>query len=95
MSGVIVGTRLEQLQTLRNRLDHEIAAEQRRLALAPTVRPIHHATLPAPRPAPVGGLPATSVIRAWAIDNGYISEHQRHGRLPAHVFEIYREQVLS
>lgn len=94
MSGVIVGTRLKQLQTLRSRLDHEIAAEQRRLALAPTVRPIHHAP-PAPRSAPVTGMPATSVIRAWAIENGYISEHQRHGRLPAHVVDIYREQVMG
>lgn len=90
MSGVRVGSRLEQLETLRSRLDHEIAIE--RHAQATAVR------LPAPEhiaPAVDRPLPPASVIRAWAIEEGYLMPHQRHGRISQQIAELYREVVLS
>jgi hypothetical protein len=39
----------------------------------------------------VAPLPATSVIRAWAIANGYLPPHQRYGRIPSDVIDCFRE----
>jgi hypothetical protein len=102
MSGVKVGTRLEQLEALHSRVTHELQAE--RLAVARGER-----RTPSAAPTPyrqardlvmdrldnLTPLPAASVIRAWAIAQGYLAETQRTGPIPTDVCDLYREQVMG
>lgn len=94
MSGVRTGSRLEQLEALRARLDHEIAQERRRLATTPRPAPTR-----APRPSeprtPAGILHATLTdlgatphdVRTWAREQGVrIAER---GPVPRVAIEAY------
>ena len=103
MSGVKVGTRLEQLETLYARVGHELKAERLAVARGQSRTPGGFAPrvtssdiimdrLEARRPAP---LPPAAVIRQWAWDNGYLPEDRRTGPIPAEVCDLYREQVMS
>ena len=95
MSGVRVGTRLEQLELLRRRLDHEIDIERRAGAMAVRMPPPETVAHAAPRLTEDQPLPPAHVIRAWAIEEGYLMPHQRHGRISQQIADIYREVVLS
>lgn len=97
VSGVRVGTRLEQLETLRARLDHEIASERRRVLLAQPSSP-HTVPVPGPRPDPMKAALAkanttTRDVRAWAIREGLMSPTQRHGRIGLEIIDRYREAM--
>lgn len=94
MSGVQVGSRLEQLRALRRRLDHEIATEERRIALDVPARP---APRP-PRPTEVNrvdvrlrelGVTAREV-KEWAYDAGLILEIKR-GRVSEALVEHFAD----
>lgn len=110
MSGVRVGTRLEQLEALHQRVGHEIEAErlamargERRTPVAVTYKYPHPVTISrdvvmdrlTSRSWAHGPLPAPHIIRAWAIDNGYMAGTHRTGPIPADVVDLYRQQVLS
>ena len=95
MSGVRAGSRLERLETLARRLDHEIAQERRLLAVDD-----RHDPLPAPVTAPQGaqerpgGLPDlpdridTATIRQWAATEGHANPGSR-GRLSRDVIDAF------
>jgi hypothetical protein len=94
MSGVTVGSRLEQLEELRARIEYEIAAERRRVAIS----------VPNPPPARVpkltevnrvdvrlAGLGVTSrQVKEWAVDAGLL-DHVHRGRVAAHLVEMFAE----
>lgn len=94
MSGVTVGSRLEQLEELRSRIEHEIAVERRRVALSVPLRP----------PSPIrslvqvnrvdvrlAGLGVTSrEVKEWAVDAGLLDRVHR-GRVAAHLVEMFAE----
>lgn len=96
MSAVTVGTRLERLRTLERQVKVQIGLEEQRLARGGTAAMgvAYPVVLPTAS-APVQPLPPASTIRAWAISEGYLPPHQRHGRVPIDVIDLYREQVLS
>ena len=98
MSAVRTGSRLEQLEALARRLDHEIAQERHRLAVDD-----RHDPIPVPTratrathepPAAPEGLPAlpevvdTATIRLWAVATGLANPGSR-GRLRRHVIAAY------
>ena len=102
MSGVKVGTRLEQLETLYVRVGHELEAE--RIAVARGERrPADVQPLPyrqaqdivMDRLQRMEPLPPAAVIREWAWANGYLAESQRTGPIPGDVCDLYREQVMG
>lgn len=95
MSGVRAGSRLEQLEALARRLDHEIAQERRLLAVDG-----RHDPIPVPprtrqatreRPAGLPALPDhidTATIRRWAITEGHANPGSR-GRLRRDVVDAF------
>lgn len=96
MSGVTVGTRLEHLERLRRRIDLELAAERRRVALTPEAPPARRDTyvddeLNAAELLDKHWLTAKTVKR-WALAQGLIPEVKR-GRVPRHLVVAYLEAV--
>lgn len=94
MSGVQVGTRLQRLYQLRDRIALEIAAEERQelLRVAPTMplpTPAQIACLkPPPKPQPpTVRVPEAAVLREWARGRG-IPVAER-GRVSATVIDEY------
>lgn len=92
MSGVKVGTRLEQLHALRDRIALEIRAEERRLALQ---RPAFEVfAKPGRKNAVAEQLEQLGVtsrqVKEWALANGLIDEIKR-GRIGAHLVDAYAE----
>lgn len=95
MSGVRCGSRLEQLETLARRLQHEIAQERRRLALddRPTdlPQPATAPRAPAPDPTALPPLPdpvTAPLIRQWALAEGLIDRIAR-GRVPRELTDAF------
>lgn len=94
MSGITVGSRLEQLERLRTRLDQEIAQERLRVVLGQKVG------YQAPPARPERGnrvqrrlreLGVTSLeVKRWAADAGLIDGVHR-GRVAAHLVELFAE----
>lgn len=92
MSGIRVGTRLEQLLRLRDRIDHEIAIERRK----PTD---HHTTTPTPTALPtpadlntearllrLGTTP--KAVKQWAVTVGLLDRVPR-GRVHRTLVDAY------
>lgn len=101
MTGIRTGTRLEQLLTLRRRLDHEITTEQHRVATAtppPHPGPSPHTITPnVPNPNTdtmtnqelLAHLNTTTAqVRAWAVNQGLIKPGTT-GRLPRTLINDY------
>lgn len=89
MSGVVTGTRLDQLKALRRRLDHEIAVEARRMLDGP--RPIRKATRPRSYTERLGGRGIEArQVKEWAVANGLLPEVKR-GRVSLDLIEAYWE----
>lgn len=97
MSGVIVGTRLDQLLDLKRRVELAIEAERRSLTPRPACR-VSSETVPVPRqgssPTPPVDLVRVhvrdvrvDVIRDWANANGYAMTDR--GRIPHLVLEEF------
>ena len=79
-----MSSRLDQLRTLRRRLDHEIAIETRRAACEPRrVTPL----TPVQRLVAAGATIAE--VRAWAHTRRLIPLHQTRGRLSADLVDQY------
>lgn len=92
MSGVKVGTRLEQLERLQERIRQEIAVERRRLFLEGRERP--HSATKAPRTNAVDHqLVALRVsareVKEWALAEGLIEEIKR-GRVSSELVDAYQ-----
>lgn len=94
MSGVrVTVSRLDDLLKLRARVDHEIAAERRRLELAtprPTPRPVR------PRENATGALLAqlgvtSRDVKEWAVIKGINTEVSR-GRVSLQLVQSYAEE---
>lgn len=87
MSGVRVGSRLEQLLELRRKVDLEIEAERRNTP-TPITRPRSSTTS-----SPWDGIPehvTSRQIKEWAIRQGLL-ERARRGRAPKHLVDAYRK----
>lgn len=95
MSGVRAGSRLEQLEALSRRLQHEIAQERHRLALdarhapAPvaTRRPSGAPAAPDSRP-PLPEDVSSLVIKQWGFREGLV-DHVARGRISKALVEAY------
>lgn len=89
MSGIRVGTRLEQLLKLRDRIDLEIAAER----LNPTHRPappapaVHDGDLSSEARLHRLGV-TTKQVKQWAVDNGVL-DHMVRGRINPALVDTY------
>jgi hypothetical protein len=88
MGGITTGTRLEQLEQLAARINHEIACERRRHPPARTPIPASSATLLAQL-----GVTARHV-KDWAYTAGLVTEVAR-GRVALHLVEAYAEHVRA
>lgn len=95
MTGVRVGTRLDQLLALRRQVDQEIATERRRLALDVGHRPA--ATLHVDEPPPKGDASVAALarhrltakqVKVWAVSVGLLDEVKR-GRVAADLVHAY------
>lgn len=95
MSGVRTGSRLEQLEALRARIDHEIAVERRRLIVEEGRRWITPGRRNSPAPSQGDQLLqqhaiTASQVRTWALDHGLIDKIAR-GRVPTTLVQQYVE----
>lgn len=97
MSGITVGTRLDQLYALRDRIAQEIRVEERALALS---RPPFKTARKKPGSAPEGKGPAllaalgvtSRQVRDWAIREGLMKSTSR-GRVSGKVIQEYADAV--
>lgn len=96
MSGIRVGSRLEQLYDLRRRLNHEIAAEERKAAtdtptpaaqrpgLAATDKAVHDQ---------LDHLGVTSAqVKEWAVEQGLLPAVVR-GRVARHIVNAFVQDL--
>lgn len=91
MSGVTTGTRLEQLRKLRTRIEQEIAAEERRLALEGMrvfQRPARGRNRVDELLAELGA--TAGDVKRWALAAGLITEIRR-GRVGLQLVEAYAQ----
>lgn len=91
MSGIRVGTRLEQLYQLRDRLALEIAHEERLAALDVRVKPprpvTRHSTDVVSQRLKWMGVTAR-IVKQWALEQGLIDKIHR-GRVSLELAEAY------
>lgn len=93
MSGVRTGTRLEQLERLRVKIDQEIAAERRRLALDERFevfqRPRARRSDPTKDRLEALGI-SSHEVKVWAVAEGLLPAVKR-GRVARALVEQYAE----